>query len=351
MRRALQQLRVIVPRLLKGSWLAQEILIIVMALFLPIPLMALGFGVPLGIFFFLSRAMKWEALFAAGFVLGFPGMMIGLVAGLAAPYFLLKRHAQKARTRAREIVMKLDLTTPAVCPSCGGRATIVALGPDEPCPCPWCESGLLPSGEMEVSINAAANALLANNHDLDHQVVGGLSREEPIRWRAMTPLPGYVIIGRESVIKGITNGIPVRAFTDIYEGNFVLRLEVPVDTAVDTEIWFVRPEVEAVMRSLTREWGYSLPETPVSSPLQGWLAYAEGVDSSAVPPVQEALTRLGSCDSLLIDPAGLSLWRKARGLANRFSLVHDHHATMAALAGALQSVAHTALHRQREQTQ
>jgi hypothetical protein len=116
-------------------------------LFVPVPTMLVGLGLPLALVFLAASAFRLPAVVVSlGLVLAIiVGGTAGLVAGLAVPYRMLKRRAERARGRAREIVRDMEATTAVVCPACGGRAAVVALGPDEPCPCPWCGAPLLPA--------------------------------------------------------------------------------------------------------------------------------------------------------------------------------------------------------------
>jgi hypothetical protein len=286
--------------------------------------MGLGFGIPFGLFFLLASKTGSELFKVLGILFGMVGSAIGLVAGLAIPYQLFKRQAEKVRNRARQIVLKLELTTPVVCSNCGGHAAVISIGPEDPNPCPWCESGLLPTGSMNDSMQAVIPQLLAHHRTLDS--------------RTSTPtdarVPGYKLMDG-CLVKGSTDGVPVRAFNELYEGVFIKRLEIPVETGISCEIWLIQPEVESTMRNLTTEWGYSLPSLCVAT-YKTWRMYSDqpGVIEPSI--LGGILDALGTTDSLLIDPAGISLWRKSAGLSRAWNLLEEHHHTMAALTRWLQ---------------
>jgi len=342
MRRALQQLRAIVTARVREGMGASPVLLAVLLLFLPIPAILIGFGLPLGIVFLVVPLLELPRslgtpLAAVGFLLAIVGGLMGLVAGLAVPYFMLKRHAERVRRRAREIVLEMEATTAVVCPACGGHAAVVALGPDEPCPCPWCGAQLLPAASAEEAVRAAVQSLLAQHETVAQDVLGRLDQpQRRPRQRSPVSLPGYVLAAGGTVVQGTTDGIPVRAFNEVFEGVFVFRLEVATETGLESELFLVRPEVESAMRNLTREWGYALPERAVVSGRPGWLAYVG--DGGALPPapaLAECLDRLGPSDALLVDPAGLSVWRRGYGLSRAWGFVEEHHATVATLARGL----------------
>jgi hypothetical protein len=227
----------------------------------------------------------------------------------------------------------METTTPVVCPGCGGHAAVVTLGPSEHAPCPWCASALLPTGEDD-SGRALALALLAHHQAAARRLA---ARGTPQRVRRKPPpVAGFDVTGG-TVVKGTSLGVPVRAFNELVDDTFVQRVEVPVETGLPGDVLLVRPAAEGTMRGLTREWGHALPESAVESPRPGWLAYAAGASVPVLPALASTLDKLGPRDALLLDPAGLSLWRAVKGLEYAWGLVQEHHETLAALACALRN--------------
>jgi hypothetical protein len=310
-------------------------------LFLPVVTMAVGVGLPLGALMLATSVLPVARVppilvmvaFAVA-ILGGGGL--GLVAGLALPYRALKRHAAAARHRAREVLAGIDLVSPAVCPRCGGHASVVVtLGPVDPSPCPWCGGALLPPAGWEAVREAVAGALRRQDPGLAERFLDSLGRQER-PGRSAPRLAGFELGGGGAVVAGSIDGIALRAFNEVVDGVFVLRVEAHVDTRLSGEAWLVRPGVEAALRLLATEWGYAMPEEPAASPRPGWNAYAtEPVPWDAA--VGDALDRLGADDALLLDPAGLSWWRRASGLSRSWSLLEEQHANMVALARALRA--------------
>jgi hypothetical protein len=334
-RRALQQLRAVVTSQVAGELMHRQLYWLVGLYFgLPIAGLLLGLAV-LALSLAIVGAQGPPAVVGA-LAAGALGSLGGW-GGIVLAYRAVKRLAQRARARAREIVLGIEGTTPVLCPQCGGHAAVVALQPEEPYPCPWCNAALLPSGAADAQAAVLIRALLAHHEDLAER----FTRAELARRRRRPavrppPLPGFELTGGGTVARGATGGVPLRAFNDLVGGQFVLRLEAPVETGRAGEAWFVRPAVEKPLRELTREWGYDLPQAPVAGAAEGWRAYAEpGVAAPEVPALAATLSRLGPADALLLDPAGLSLWRRASGLSAAWGLLVEHHATVAALASAL----------------
>jgi hypothetical protein len=329
MRRALQELRALVSA--EVSWaLAGGKVYLIAVLFLGLPmggLVAGGFA-PL---LFLLLAQPRGPLAVVGVLVTLAGAAVGLAAGLFAVYGLAKRFAARSRQQARDLVLGMQATTPVVCPSCGGHAAVVALGPHDHAPCPWCATALLPAGEASLA-RETARVLLAQ-HAAAAARLARPPRRAPAA-RKPPPVDGYEVVGG-TVVRGETFGVPLRAFNDLHEGAFVHRIEAPVDLGVAGETFLVRPEVEGVMRSLAREWGYALPDASAPSPREGWRVYARDAVEPVPAAVGPALDRLGAADALLLDPAGLSVWRRGVGLAYAWGLVREHHETVARLARAL----------------
>lgn len=341
MRRALQQLRVVVATQLFEAMIAgKAVLVAILFLLLPIPFLLLGLALPAAailIFVLLRGGPPPRTVVEVALLFGMVGASVGLLAGLAVPYVLVKRKAERVRRQARGLVHDLEATTPVVCPNCGAHVAVVTLGPEEPCPCPWCDSPLLSeAGGVEDTLRAAAEALCRRDPELGGKIARNLGRTVE---SAVAPrVPGFELVGAGSLARGTTAGVSLRAFSEIVGGNFVHRIEGVCETALPDEVFLVRPAIEVAMRALAREWGYALPEHRAMSPRLAWHAYvAEGSALPEAPAIAAALDRLGPNDALLLDPAGISLWRKAFGLTRAWSLLEQHHATVAALACGLRN--------------
>ena len=316
MRRALQQLRAIgtarvASVLLRGKlpWL--------IGLFLGLPILSFFVAVAVLLLCLAVGGTDGPLALAGAFAATAIGTL-GSWAGIVAAYQLYKRAAERAAAEARDVVLGMTATTPAVCPQCGGHAAVVALGWEESCVCPWC-----------------AAALLARDADLAER----FTRAELARMRLSPavrppPLAGYELTGGGTLVRGHTDGVPLCAWNEIVDGVFVLRVEAAVETGLAGETWIVRPDVETALRKVTDGWGYALPAQPTASPAAGWLAYAEpqGAAAPAAAAVAAAVARLGPADALLLDPAGLSLWRQATGLTAAWGVLVEHHTTLAGLA-------------------
>lgn len=329
MRRALQQLRALVAS--EVSWaLSHGHVYGIAILFLVLPLAGILLGTLPGLVVILLLQPRGPRAVLAALAL-VAGSTIGLAGGLALFYAWAKRLAARSRAAARELVLGMETTAPVVCPGCGGHAAVVMLGPTEHAPCPWCASTLLPSGD-DGATRAVAVALLAQ-HAAAAQRLATRSKPSAVR-RKPPPVAGFEVTGG-TVVRGTTFDVPVRAFNELVGDIFVQRVEVAVDTGLLGEVLLVRPAVESTMRNLTREWGYALPELAAPSPRTGWLAFAAEAALPTLPALASTLDKLGPSDAVLLDPAGLSLWRQVRGLDHAWTLVKEHHETMAALALAI----------------
>jgi hypothetical protein len=341
MRRALQQLRAVlgtqVQQAADAGWAWKLALIY---LFVPIPIMLLSIALPMGAVFAATaafgRAIPQFFVMLALAVAVFGGGGLGLFLALSIPYRMLKRHAVDVRRQAREILAEVDATQPVACPSCGGHAVVVALGAEEAVPCPWCSGAVLPPASFESITQSLAEALRRRDPRLAERFVRNLGRTIGAR-RLVPRLAGYELVGGGAVAAGSTAGVPLRAFNEIVDGSFVQRVEASFPTLVEDDVWLVRAEVEPLLRRLAAEWGYSMPEAAVAAPRPGWSGYVRRGSLPSTPAIGDALDRLGSNAAVLIDPAGVSLWRKASGLSRSWGLLEEHHATVAALANALRS--------------
>ncbi len=350
MRRALQELRVTVSRRVAPAvvrrWLSRWI-----------PALILGCLTFAGVLVVATVLSLW--LTGDRGFLGLVGALVIIALcvllttlGLVVCYYALMSGVTELNRESRRVVLGLTATTPVTCGQCGGHAAVVALGPEDSYPCPWCGSALLPAAAAEAAVRAVAQALLDAHVDEAERLAGAAL--EPRRRAAVAfaqSLPGFELAGGGAVVRGATAGVSLRAFYDFIHGVTVQRVEVSLETGIDGEVWLVRPSVEAALRPLTLEWGYSLSEREAPCPWPGWRGYSDGGGLPEHPALSAALERLGPPDALLLDAAGLSLWRRGRSLGSIlsevalggspdgsvWSLLVEHHQTMAALASQLAS--------------
>jgi hypothetical protein len=296
------------------------------------PLLCVALAVAItALFFGLGIPTRGPA--AAAFFLGLAALFtVVIAAGSVLCYFGIKRLIAHVNDEARRVALRITALTPVRCSQCGGHAAVVAVGPEAAHPCPWCDAALLPAPDAAAAAAAAARDLV----DAHVQHADALARAAfaPRRRGGRVPAPpaGWVLTAGGAVVRGTSDGVPVHAFNDLTRGIVTQRLEVPFTTGLAGETWYVRPAVEDALRATMADWGYSLPDAATASPARGFNAYVEGSAAARLAEVGATLTRLGPSDALLLDPAGLSLWRRVTGLTHAWSLLAEHHPTLAALA-------------------
>lgn len=345
MRRALQELRIVISRRVSAAvvkrWLARWIPALVLGVLAAGGLLA----VAVLLHVWLTGDRGFLGLLGALAIIALSVLITSV--GLTLCYYALMSGVAELREEARRAVLSFAATTPVACGQCGGQAAVVALGPDDAYPCPWCGSALLPAAEAGAAVRAASQGLLDAHLDEAERLAGtALEQMKGAAVGFAQSLPGFELVGGGAVVRGATAGVSLRAFYDFIRGATVQRVEVPLETGIDGEVWLVRPSVEAALRPLTLEWGYSLPEREARCPWPEWRAYSDGVGLPQHPALAAALERLGPSDALLLDAAGLSLWRRGRSLSvilgevalggspdgSAWSLLVEHHQTMAELA-------------------
>jgi hypothetical protein len=135
------------------------------------------------------------------------------------------------------------------------------------------------------------------------------------------------------LVEGACDGVALAGFNELLEERCIQRVEIEAPTGLDGELWAVRPEVEAHLRALAAEWSYELPRQELDSPVPGWCVY--GTTPLRREILVPALERMGPAESLLVDPAGLSVWRSGSLWAPAWGLVSQRQELVAWLARAL----------------
>lgn len=336
MRRALQQLRAAVtPQVLSVTRRPGQIFVLA-GLILGLPLVSIFAAVgPPAIWLVVARPRGALAVFGALVVVA--ASVLGTAGGLYLAFRAVRAFAARIRQQARALVLEIDATLPVTCSQCGGHAALVVLGPDEAFPCPWCGTPLLPASDASAALRSAAQALMSRHEQvseaLTRQALAGRAADP--RSTRKPPPPGFELTAGGVVARGTTAGVPLRAFNDLVGSTFVWRVEVPRDTGLAGEVWFVRPAAESAFRELAGEWGYELPSRRAPES-QGFRVYGEAHELGAAgEAVAEFLGGLGPADALLLDPAGLSLWRRGSLLGEAWPLLAEQHARLATLTGAL----------------
>lgn len=260
---------------------------------------------------------------------------LGFVAALAITYFVATRLQDRSRRRARACAAELAVTRAVRCAGCGGYSAAPALGSVSPLDCPWCDAGLV-AGEWENGLAAAGAAIDACRAQLG---AGPFERARRRGRRAShvveVPLAGFDM--RAGLMRGAFDGVALWSGHDVGPGGTFVRIEAPSTTRLEHPWWFVRRVGESRLREAAAEWGHVLPIGPATSPLPGVRAYC---DADEAPPdleeLRAALARLDPNESLLLEPAGVAVWRHLPSLLMRaWAPLLRHHDTVAALARAL----------------
>ena len=202
-----------------------------------------------------------------------------------------------------------EITVDTLCGSCGGHAQVLRAGNEGVLECPWCSARLEPDEK-------ARDAQLDHLHGIAEQevAIAGAALWATIPESLRSPESGPTLPPgfRESAggIVGTFRDIPIWTLSDVVEDTEIRRLELTADTGCAFRVAFVWAEAEASIRKAARAWHYPLPEIRRATWAYQWHVYP---DSKEPLDLRETLViplhRLRPGDALIIDGAGISLWR------------------------------------------
>lgn len=244
----------------------------------------------------------------------------------------------RARVEARRRLGEIAATTPCRCRGCGGHAAVVALGRRSALPCPWCGTPQLPGPSLDDARHRCLDALIERHEDLTRDALERAGFSAPPRPKGLPD--AFEPSAGGTVVAGSSRGVDVAAFQEMVdqgrEARVVQRLEVDHDTGLGGEVFVAAPGVESTLRRMAGEWGYELPSEGIAAAEErGFRVYGTADGRVADPILQPFLERMGDGEGLLMDPAGLSLWRPVSPWTRAWSLLDDRLALVVWLARSL----------------
>ncbi len=256
-----------------------------------------------------------------------PALVFAAVVGGARQLSLtlFSRAAAQARDDVDGQLSSLETTVDAVCASCSGHVSLLPAIDESTFECPWCSAALAPSGvarDMQVkhlrtvastehSLFKAARRKASSRRprDLDEMRKEiERTRERRRRQEEEDPLPpGFERVGE--CLLGEHRKMQVWCTSDVVRRTTIHRLEMASRGQRD-RAFFVWHGAESVIRAAAAAWHLPLPSHYQATLGHAWLLYAE----REVPRDQQLLVAptvhaLQKGDALIVDSAGVSLWR------------------------------------------
>ena len=257
-------------------------------------------------------------------------MVLATVVYLArqASLMLFSRVAAQAREDVDAQLNALETTVDAVCASCGGHVLVLPATDESSFPCPWCSAALAPCGvasdmqgrhlrtlaSTERSLIRASRRKPSSKGERDVEAMRKEieeRRESRRRQQEEDPLPrGFERVGE--CLLGEHRKMRVWCTSDRVGKVTIHRLEM-ASRGDRNRALFVWHEVDAVIRAAAAAWHLPLPSRHQATLGHEWLLYAEREVSREqqllVAPIVHDLQK---GDALVVDAAGLSLWRTSQ---------------------------------------
>ena len=224
---------------------------------------------------------------------------------------ILGRAAARARRDIGEQMSRLETTIDARCPSCGGHAQVLPAEREGVLECPWCSARLAPGTDARAAQlgqlqGIASNELSTAESARQASIPDGLHQPD-----SGDDMPsGFEESG--GGIVGVYQGMPMWCMTDVVDGQEITRLELSASTGCCFRALFVWRDSEGEIRRAARAWHQPLPDLHRTTWLDQWEVYSDTDEplrhrNLLVLPLYD----LEPGDALLIDGAGISVWRTA----------------------------------------
>lgn len=265
-------------------------------------------GVLLVVWFPASAMLIAEGIISCGTaLLGVPLIALVTWAGIRISLHLLTSAMARARRRIAVELDRIDATIVVRCPDCGGSASMLQIQDESMVACPWCGGLLAAEPGSTQPEHDRVKRVVDEQMTLARRAVAAASDRLPSERQRELPSGFDQSTG---LYVGLHRGHPAWHGEDAISGAGFCRLEMGGETGWDQVLFCTRSEAETGFREAAATWHSPLPTRLLATYAVDWLIYGEhGTPLDEIDRLLLPLYELEPGDCLIVDRAGVSIWR------------------------------------------